>query len=328
VTSIVGGGRAASIAGREHTLDKSKVHHKWDKHIAPAIVIASGDTVHCETAEVTNNQITPGCPASALGAIDFSQLYPLAGPIYVEGAEPGDILEVDILRLEPLQWGWTGIIPGLGLLSEDFTEPYIRHFDLTNGITASLRDDIHIPIQPFCGTMGVATDEDGALDVLPPTKGAGNIDTRHLTVGTRLRLPAYVKGALFSAGDCHAAQGDGEVCVTGIECPMQFSLRFSVLKGRSLPPWRYEFVTPPGALQPRSDVKGYFVHTALGPDLMANAKNAVRGVIDWLVREKRLSREDAYVLCSLAVDLKISQIVDAPNWGVSAYLALSVFTAP
>src|SRR4029453_3692261 len=98
------------------------------------------------------------------------------------------------------------------------------------------------------------------------------------------------------------------------------------LKGRSLPPWRYEFITPPGPLQPRSDAKGYFVHTALGPALMTNPKNAARGVIEWLVREKNLSREDAYVLCSLAVDLKISQIVDAPNWGVSAYLALGVFT--
>jgi acetamidase/formamidase len=310
---------------REHTLDKSKVHHKWDKRNPPAIEIESGDTVHCETVEVTNDQITPGCAASVLQQLDFAQLYPLAGPVFVKGAEPGDILEVEILRLQTLDWGWSGLIPGLGLLAEDFPEPYIRHFDLANGSTAALRDDIRIPIQPFCGTMGVATDEDAALDVLPPTKGAGNIDTRHLTAGTRLYLPVYVKGALFSAGDCHAAQGDGEVCVTGLECPMKFSLRFTVLKGRTLPPWRYEFVTPPGSLQKRSDAGGYFVHSALGPDLMTNAKNAVRGVIDWLVREKRLSREDAYVLCSLAADLKISQIVDVPNWGVSAYLSLAVF---
>lgn len=313
------------MTAREHVLDRAKVHHKWDKRNTPAIEIQPGDTVHCETAEVTNNQVTPGCPATVLSTLDFSQLYPLAGPIYVHNAQPGDILEVEILQLQPLKWGWTGIIPGLGLLAEDFTQPYIRHFDLTNGLTAPLRDDIHIPIQPFCGTMGVATDDEGALDVLPPTKGAGNIDTRHLTAGARLRLPVYVEGALFSAGDCHAAQGDGEVCVTGIECPMQFSLRFNVLKGRALPPWRYEFTTLPGPLQPRSDAGGYFVHTALGPDLMTNAKNAVRGVIDWLVTEKNVRREDAYILCSLAVDLKISQIVDVPNWGVSAYLALSVF---
>jgi len=311
---------------REHTLDPSKVHHKWDKRNPPAIEIESGDTVHFETAEVTNNQVTPGCDAAVLTNIDFAQLYPLAGPVFVKNATPGDILDVEIVRLQTLDWGWTGIIPGLGLLAEDFTTPYIRHFDLRNGRTAPLRDDIQIPIEPFCGTMGVATDDEGALDVLPPTKGAGNIDTRHVTAGTRLRLPVYVDGALFSAGDCHAAQGDGEVCVTGIECPMRFTLRFTVVKGQSLPPWRYEFVTPPGSLQPRSDAKGYFVHSALGPDLMTNAKNAVRGVIDWLVREKNLSREDAYVLCSLAVDLKISQIVDVPNWGVSAYLALSVFS--
>ena len=152
------------MPGREHTLDKRKVHHKWDKRNPPALEIESGDTVHCETAEVTNNQVTPGCPASALGRIDFSQLYPLAGPIYVKSAEPGDMLQVDILRLEPLAWGWSGIIPGLGLLAEDFDQPYIRHFDLSNGSTAPLRDDIQIPIQPFCGTMGVATDEDGPLD--------------------------------------------------------------------------------------------------------------------------------------------------------------------
>lgn len=308
-----------------HTLAREKIHYKWDNSLPPAIEIESGDVVECETEEVTAGQIKPGMPASALTSLDFSRLYPLAGPIFVKGAEPGDILEVEILKLQPLEWGWTGLIPGLGLLQEDFTEPYIRYFDLTNGFSTPLREDIHIPLQPFCGTMGVATDEPGVHDVLPPTKGAGNIDTRHLNVGAKLYLPVYVNGAMFSAGDCHAAQGDGEVCVTGIECPMAFALRFNVVKGRSLPPWRYQFITPPGSLQPRYDARGYFVNTALGPDLMTNAKNAVRGLIDWLVAEHGLSREDAYVLCSLAADLRISQIVDAPNWGVSAYLSLSVF---
>jgi acetamidase/formamidase len=310
----------------EHVLERGRVHYKWDNGIPPAIEIDPGDTIHFETEEVTDGQVTPGCPASVLGAIDFDRLYPLAGPVFVRGAEPGDVLEVEMLRLQPLDWGWTGILPGLGLLPEDFTEPYIRHFDLSNGEYAELRGDVRIPVQPFCGTMGVATDEPGQHAVLPPTKGAGNIDTRHLNVGARLSLPVFVPGALFSAGDCHAAQGDGEVCVTGIECPMQFSLRFGLRKDRALRPWSYQFVTPPGPLQPRSDERGYFACTALGPDLMENARNAVRDLIDWLVAEKDLSREDAYVLCSLAADLKISQIVDQPNWGVSAYLALSVFT--
>jgi acetamidase/formamidase len=309
----------------EHVLERGRVHYKWDNSLAPAIEVEPGDVVHFETQEVTDGQITPGCPASMLGSIDFDRLYPLAGPVFVKGAEPGDVLEIEMLKLDPLEWGWTGILPGLGLLSEDFTEPYIRHFDLTGGDHAALRDDIRIPLQPFCGTMGVATDEPGPHDVLPPTKGAGNIDTRHLNVGATLHLPVFLPGSMFSVGDCHAAQGDGEVCVTGIECPMSLSLRFNVRKGRSLKPWRYQFTTPPGSLQPRYDEKGYFAATALGPDLMENAKNAVRDLIEWLVAEKDLSREDAYVLCSLAADLKISQIVDQPNFGVSAYLALSVF---
>src|SRR5437016_7866214 len=269
----------------EHSLARGRVHYKWDNSIAPAIEIAAGDVVHFETEEVTDGQITPGCPASDLAGIDFDRLYPLAGPVSVRGAEPGDVLEVEMLSLRPLDWGWTGILPGLGLLAEDFTEPYIRHFDLTNGEYAELRQDIRIPIQPFCGTMGVATDEPGQHAVLPPTKGAGNIDTRHLGVGTKLYLPIFVPGAMFSAGDCHAAQGDGEVCVTGIECPMAFSLRFNVLKGHSIPPWQYRFVTPPGSLQPRFDARGYFVHSALGPDLMENARNSVRYTIEWLVAD-------------------------------------------
>ena len=310
----------------EHRVERGRVHYKWDNSLEPVLEIDPGDVVHCETDEVTDGQVTPGCPASALTSIDFNRLYPLAGPIYVRGAQPGDVLEVEMLSLKPLDWGWTGILPGLGLLSDDFTEPYIRHFDLTNGEYAELRADIRIPLQPFCGTMGVATDEPGRHDVLPPTKGAGNIDTRHLNVGAKLYLPVFVPGALFSAGDCHAAQGDGEVCVTGIECPMAFSLRFDLKKGRSLPPWRYQFVTTPGPLQPKYDTRGYFASTALGPDLMENARNAVRDLIVWLGTEHGLSREDAYVLCSLAADLKISQIVDQPNWGVSAYMSLSVFT--
>jgi acetamidase/formamidase len=310
---------------QEHRIERGRVHYKWDNSLPPAIEIEAGDIVHFETDEVTDGQIKPGSDHSGLTQLDFDRLYPLAGPVYVRGAEPGDVLEVEMLTLRPLEWGWTGLIPGLGLLSEDFAEPYIRHFDLTNGEYAELREDIRIPLQPFCGTMGVATDDPGPIDVLPPTKGAGNIDTRHLNVGTRLYLPVFVPGALFSAGDCHAAQGDGEVCVTGIECPMAFSLRFDLKKGQSLRPWSYQFQTPPGPLQPKSDERGYFAITALGPDLMDNAKNALRDMIQWLGREHGLSREDAYVLCSLAADLKISQIVDQPNFGVSLYLALSVF---
>jgi acetamidase/formamidase len=315
----------ARVGAREHHVGREQIHYKWDRANKPAAEVDPGDVVHFETEEVTSGQIKKGDPASKLTQLDFDHLYPLGGPVYVKGAEPGDVLEVEILDLKPGAWGWTGMIPGLGLLASDFPDPYIRYFDLGNLASAELRGDIHIPLAPFCGTMGVATDAEGPIDVLPPTKGAGNIDTRHLTAGTRLYLPVYVDGALFSAGDCHGAQGDGEVCVTGIECPMTFSLRFGVIKGGHMRPWSYHFVTPAAPLQPKSDAKGYYAVTALGPDLMENARNAVRDTIGWLTREKKLSREDAYVLCSLAGDLRISQIVDQPNWGVSLYMALSVF---
>jgi acetamidase/formamidase len=309
----------------EHRIGLDKFHYKWDNSLPPAVKIKPGDIVHCETNEVTSGQLNPGDPASKLGTLDFDRLYPLAGPVYIEGAEPGDSLEVEVLTLQPGSWGWAALLPGLGLLAADFPDPYVRYFELGNRKSAELRHDIHIPIVPFCGTMGVATDEPGKHDVLPPTKGAGNIDTRHLTAGTKLYLPVFVKGAMFSAGDCHAAQGDGEVCVTGIECPMTFSLRFNVVKGGSLRPWSYHFLTPAAPLQPQSDAAGYHAVCALGPDLMENAQNAVRDTIAWLQADHGLSREDAYILCSLAGDLRISQIVDQPNFGISFYLPLSVF---
>jgi acetamidase/formamidase len=316
----------AKTGVREHTIGKDVFHHKWDNSIPPAVEIESGDIVHFETEEVTAGQLKKDDPASKLGALDFDRLYPLGGPVYVKGAEPGDAIEVEILSLKPGAWGWSAILPGLGLLASDFPDPYVRYFDLGDRTTAELRKDIQIPIAPFCGTMGVATDEPGKHDVLPPTKGAGNVDTRHLTAGTKLYLPVFVPGALFSAGDCHAAQGDGEVCVTGIECPMSFSLRFGVVKGGRLRPWSYHFLTPAKPLQPKSDAAGYHAVCALGPDLKENAKNSVRDTIAWLHADHKLSREDAYILCSLAGDLRISQIVDEPNFGVSFYMPLSVFS--
>jgi acetamidase/formamidase len=185
-----------------------------------------------------------------------------------------------------------------------------------------MRKDIVIPLDPFCGVMGVCPAEPGEHNVLPPGRFGGNMDIRHLTKGSRLLLPVQVDGALFSAGDCHAAQGDGEVCVTGIESPMQFTLRFNVIKGANLPAPQFQV---PGPLTSKHDRRGYYATTGVGPDLMQCAKDALRAMLDHMTRTYRLSREDAYVLASVVVDLKISEIVDAPNWIVSAYLPLSIF---
>ena len=193
-----------------------------------------------------------------------------------------------------------------------------------------LCDGVTIPIQPFLGTMGVAPDETGALPVLPPTKGAGNVDTRHLTVGSTLELPVFVPGALLSLGDAHAAQGDGEVCGTAIECGMDVVVRIELAEdAHPVAPWTYRFTTPPGSPQPASDRAGYLGITALDSDLMEAARTAIREMMSWVSATHGLSREDAYLLCSLAADLRISQIVDSPSFGVSAHLSLTVFdTAP
>lgn len=308
--------------GRTHFLPSDKVHYAWNNRLPPALEVSSGDTVVFDLREVTDNQITPQSTADDLTRLDWSRIYPLGGPVFVKGARPGDTLEVEILDLHPKGWGWTGIIPGFGLLEEEFTKPYLRIWDLSAGDHTTLHENIRIPLDPFCGTMGVAPAEPGEHPVMPPGKFGGNMDIRHLTRGTRLLLPVQVEGALFSCGDCHAAQGDGEVCVTGIEAPMYAALRFTLQKGRRIPAPQFAV---PGPLTPRVDHAGFYATTGVGPDLYKDAQDALRAMIAHLTETYRLSREDAYVLASLCVDLKISEVVDAGVYVVSAFLPLGVF---
>ena len=305
-----------------HYLPPDDIHYLWDTSNTAALTIESGDTVVMHTRDVSDNQIGPDSTAADIPKIDFDRLYPLAGPIAVAGAEPGDTLAIEILDLHTQGWGWTAVVPGLGLLSEEFAEPYLRIFDLTLGDVSYFRDDIAIPIEPFLGTMGVCPAGASKQGVMPPGTFGGNLDVRQLTPSTVLFLPVQVDGAMFSCGDAHAAQGDGEVCVTGIECPMYVSLRFSLEKGREIPAPQFETI---GSLTPRVDDAGFYATTGVGPDLFTNAQNAVRAMIDHLTSNYDLSREDAYLLCSLAVDLKISEIVDAGEYVVSALLPHAIF---
>ena len=307
---------------RTHYLAADDIHFLWDVSHGPALTVASGDTVVMHTRDVSDNQIEPGSSAEAIAAIDFDRLYPLAGPIAVEDAEPGDTLAVEILDLHTQGWGWTAIVPGLGLLAEEFSEPYLRVFDLTLGDVTYFRDDIAIPIEPFLGTMGVCPAGAKAREVMPPGRFGGNLDVRQLTPGTVLFLPVEVERALFSCGDAHAAQGDGEVCVTGIECPMYASLRFTLEKGREIPAPQFE---TSGPLTARVDGDGFYGTTGIGNDLYRASQDAVRAMIDHLEAEYGLSREDGYLLCSLVVDLKISEIVDAGEFVVSALLPHAIF---
>lgn len=301
----------------EHTVDATQIHHDWDNTRQPAVVVQSGDVVHFDLPMTGQGQVSETSTSGEV-AWDFDTIYNLGGPVYVEGAKPGDTLEVEILELEPGSWGWTTVIPELGLLPDDFPEPYLKIFDLRNGGTATVATGVEVPIGPFLGTMGVHTDEPGQHSPFPPHKGAGNVDNRHLIAGSTLWIPIWCEGALFSCGDAHAAQGDGEVCVTGIECPMRASLRFSVLE-RSLSTPRFQ--TPHAVVADGP----YYGTMGIHADLMEGARIAVRSMIDWLAEERGLTREDAYVLCSLAGDLRILEIVDAGVWNVGMTMPLGVF---
>jgi acetamidase/formamidase len=308
---------------RTHYLPDEQVHFTWDAGNEPRVVVDSGDTAAVWTRDVSDNQITPESDTSVIDGLDWDRVYPLNGPIGVAGAEPGDTLAVEILDMHTQGWGWTAVLPGLGLLPEDFPDAYLRIFDISGGQFAHLRDDVAIPLAPFFGTMGVCPAGASAQPIMPPGTFGGNMDTRQLIAGSTLYLPVQVEQALFSCGDAHGCQGDGEVCVTGLEAPMYATLRFTLHKGRSIPSPQYR---TPAPLTPRVDSAPFYGTTGVGADLYAAAQDAIRAMVDHIHQTYDLPPVDAYLLCSLAVDLKISEIVDAGQYIVSALLPEAVFT--
>ncbi len=311
---------------RTHRLDASRVHHEWNNTLPPRLTIAPGDTVVFDTRDAADGYYTADSTDADVAARGPFRGHPLTGPIRVEGARPGDLLVVEILEMQPAApFGWTHIRPGRGLLPEvEFPKPFLQLWDVSSGTHARMRGrpDVAVPLAPFPGVMGVALDLPGGHSTMPPRKNGGNMDVKQLTAGSTLYLPVWVEGALFSVGDGHGAQGDGEVCISAVEMAARVTLRFDLQRGRSLhePQLRTRGRAVPGAVD-----GPYFVTTAHGPDLFAAAQQAIRYMIDHLAAERGFSREQAYVLSSVAVDLKISEIVDAPNWIVSAFLPESIF---
>ncbi len=304
----------------EHYLDDSVTQPFWDNSVSPRLTIAPGDTVVIECAEPVG-QLNPGSTADDLANIDFALVHALTGSIAIEGAAPGDALQVDILDMQHKGWGWTGHIPGFGLLQEDFDFSYIHHWELDGTVCRFGVNDISLPFEPFPGCVGVAPAESGRLNTIPPRINGGNVDVRDLVVGSSFWLPVLVEGALFSTGDCHSAQGQGEVSGTAIESPMTVTMRFSLRQDLNI---RELQIRRPSPMSP-ADSAGYHITTAHGPDLMENAKNAVRYMIDWLGKNQGLTASQAYCICSAAGDLKIAEIVDAPNWVVAFHMPLSIF---
>jgi acetamidase/formamidase len=308
---------------RTHYLPDEQVHFTWDAGNEPRVVVDPGDTVVVWTRDVSDNQITPESDTSVIAGLDWDRVYPLNGPIGIAGAEPGDTLAIEILDIRTQGWGWTAVLPGLGLLPEDFPDAYLRVFDISNGQFAHMRHDVAIPLTPFFGTMGVCPAGASAQPVMPPGTFGGNMDTRQLVAGSTLYLPVQVEQALFSCGDAHGCQGDGEVCVTGLEAPMYAALRFTLHKGRSIPSPQYR---TPAPLTSRVDSSPFYGTTGVGGDLFAASQDAIRAMVDHIHQTYDLTPVDAYLLCSLAVDLKISEIVDAGQYIVSALLPEAVFT--
>jgi acetamidase/formamidase len=306
-----------------HSVGSERSAFVWDNSIEPALEIESGETVELECGDASGGQLTATSTSADVLGLDLARVNPVTGPVYVKGAQPDDVLAVEILELAPQQWGWTALIPGFGLLADEFPDPWLRisEVDAGKGVVR-FGDGVILPYDPFPGTIGVAPDEPGEHSVLPPRRWGGNMDIKHLRPGVTLLLPVGVEGALFSVGDTHAAMGDGEVCGTAIESAMRITVRLSVDHDHSIRFPQYRI--PAGQLAER-ERSAYHVCTGIGPDLLEATRDATRQAIDHIVERHGREREEAYAIASVAVDLRIHEVVDAPNWTVGAFLPESIF---
>jgi formamidase len=331
-------------------------HNRWHPDLPPVTSVRPGDVVTLETRDGIDGQLTPESSHADVGRIDLGRAHPLTGPVRVEGAEPGDVLEVELLDYETPSAGVSCVVPGFGFLADVFTDPFVLHWQL-DGVAA--RSDglpgITVPAGAHAGVIGVAPSpalmarqrerEDAirvaggpvaddapesahpplarsGLRTIPPRETGGNLDIRRLTAGSTLYLPVHVPGALLSLGDVHFAQGDGEVCGTGIEISAAVTLRVGV---RKAPRWTASF---PAYRTPATPGRPCFATTGIPEDAMdltGAARAALLAMIDWLEAERGLSRPAAYCLCSACVDLHLSEVVDVPYPLVSALCPLDIF---
>jgi formamidase len=361
--------RAKTLAEEPHT-----GHNRWHEAIPPVVTVAPGDRVILECRDALDGQFSPTSTAADVAKADLMPVHPLTGPVAVEGAEPGDLLEVRIEEIRPEPFGFTTQIPGFGFLRDVFATPHIVRWKIADGWATS--DDlpgVRIPGAPFMGVIGVAPSAElrakltareaevasrggaalppdptaavpadpaiasTALRTVPPRETGGNLDVKQLTAGTTLFIPVYAPGALFSVGDAHFAQGDGEVCGTAVEMAGTFVGELHLRKGeaarrgiKSIQYSREEYVLDPRFQAPRR----FYATTGLSvrengvqesEDATLAARNALLAMIDYLVDQMKFTREQAYAICSVAVDLKISEMVDVPNITVSAVLPLDIF---
>jgi formamidase len=348
-------------------------HNRWHPDIQPVLEVEPGEEVVLETRDALDGYLNAQSTIADFASVPLGAVHPLTGPVFINGAKPGDLLEIEFVDIQPQPWAFSAIMPGLGFLRESMTTPFLVHWSIADGWATSVQlPAVRIPGAPFMGVSGVAPsrqqvedwarreaeaaaggafvlqpDPDGAvpgtgpaatngLRTLPPRENGGNFDVKQLTRGAKLLLPVNVEGALFSTGDAHFAQGDGEVCVTAVEMAATCTVRFAIHPNEAA---RHNIRWPRFSrttdfADPRWAMPQRFVATMGMPveadgtnraeDLTAACRSAVNNMLD-LLEERGFSREQAYVICSVAVDLRVSNVVDVPNYVVSALLPEDIF---
>jgi acetamidase/formamidase len=299
----------------DFVITRGQEHHAFSRTIPPVIRVHDGAVIEAHTQEASDGLIKAGMTDEEYSHVTWPDGFghPLAGPVYVEGAEPGDVLAVTLHKIELEDWGWTDSDPNFAYLADEFPELHLKTYTFDSDATfAKFSDNISITLRPFAGVMGVAPDTDEMLSTIPPRANGGNMDDPDIVEGVTAYFPIFVEGALFSIGDTHAAQGHGEVSGTAIEAPMRITYEVNVLKGQR------------DISEPQYETDEFYAVTAFALTLDEAAKKATRFMIDYLVEVRGLERYQANMLCSVAADLKIAEVVDG-NVLVSMHISKALF---
>ena len=302
-----------SLPEPDYVITADKNHNKFSSAIPYQLRVEDGSVIEAFTMEATGGQLNINSTLEDFINVDMDKVHTLTGPIYVEGAEEGDVLAVEILDLVPGDWGWTGMGPEFGFLAGEFEESGFKTYELDKvNKLVNFNDDISIPLRPFLGVIGVAPATEDMLLTFPPRSNGGNMDDPNMVKGVTVYLPVFVEGALLSVGDSHAVQGLGEVVGTAVECDMRALLRVRVIKDKSI-------------AEPQYETEDYYATTGYGTSIDEAAKKATRYMVEHISKTYGLSAEEAYMLCSLIGDLKIAEVVDLPHMLVTMHIPKSVF---